>query len=157
MNMQSTGEDPMDTPKPIGYWLMHLHNLLEEHFEQTLADLAVDRRQWQLLNTLSRGSRTSREVREALAPFWTGEAEDPAAAIAGLAARGWTRTEGDLISLTVAGRAQHAELAARVGQTRAVVLGDLSAEEYRRTVATLQTMAANVEAAIHARATSPMS
>ena len=141
----------MDAPKPIGYWLRHLHNLLEEHLDRTLEATpgpSATRRQWQLLNTLRRGSRTRAELAEALAPFWAGAAEDPRTAIAELAERGWTRTDGDLISLSDAGRELHADLAARVERTRAVVLGDLTATEYQQTVRNLSVMAANVEAAL---------
>ncbi|MEV6965346.1 MarR family winged helix-turn-helix transcriptional regulator [Hamadaea sp. NPDC051192] len=138
----------MDTPKPIGYWLMHLHNLIEEQFERTLSGLSVSRRQWQLLNTLSRGSRTSGELAEALAPFWSGAAEDPQAVLADLADRGWTRVDGDAIGLSETGRELHAELAARVERARAALLGDLTPEQYHQTVRSLATMAANVEAAL---------
>jgi hypothetical protein len=51
----------MDTPKPLGYWLQHLHNLLETHFTLALADLGSNRREWQLLNTLT-GSIYRREL-----------------------------------------------------------------------------------------------
>jgi hypothetical protein len=65
----------MDTPKPIGYWLKHLHNLLERHFDATLAGLDLSRRHWQILSTLSRGARTREDLRQAVAPFWS--AGDP--------------------------------------------------------------------------------
>jgi hypothetical protein len=42
----------MERPKPLGYWLQRLHNLLEERFAAVLSDLGLDPRQWQLL-TLS--------------------------------------------------------------------------------------------------------
>ncbi|GAB4002994.1 hypothetical protein GCM10029992_42960 [Glycomyces albus] len=48
----------MDTPKPIGYWLKHLHNLMERQFEAALADLDMGRRHWQVLNVLYGGART---------------------------------------------------------------------------------------------------
>lgn len=149
----------MNASKPIGYWLRHLHNLLEEHLDRTLADGSaggsVTRRQWQLLATLSRGARTSEELAAALAPFWAGAAEDPRAAIADLADRGWTRTDGDLISLNETGRELHAQLATRVEQARAVVLGDLTSDDYHQTVRSLQVMAANVETALGNPALTP--
>lgn len=62
----------MDTPKPLGYWLQHLHNLLETHFTLVLADLVSNRREWQLLSTLTGGPRSRTDLERALAPFWTG-------------------------------------------------------------------------------------
>jgi len=141
----------MDTPKPIGYWLKHLHNLLEKQFDLALADLSVNRRQWQLLNTLSRGTRTQKELREGLAPFWTDGEPDPREPLADLAARGWTQDDDGAISLTEQGRAAHADLAARIDRTRAAVLGDLPAEQYAETVRVLSIMAANVEATLQSR------
>jgi len=141
----------MDTPTPIGYWLKHLHNLLEKQFDLALADLSVNRRQWQLLNTLSRATRTQKELREALAPFWTGGEPDPREPLADLAARGWTQDDDGAISLTEHGRTAHANLAARIDRMRAAVLGDLTAEQYAETVRVLSIMAANVEATLQSR------
>jgi hypothetical protein len=141
----------MSTPKPIGYWLKHLDNLLETQFDLALADLSVNRRQWQLLNTLSRGSRTHDELKEALAPFWTDGEPDPREPLADLAVRGWTQDDGGTIILTGQGKAAHAKLAARIETTRAMVLGDLTPEQYSDTVRILSVMAANVEADLRSR------
>lgn len=145
-----------EDPRPLGYWLQHLHGLLEEHFEATLAGLELSRRQWQLLNTLAASPRTRDELRTALAPFWSAGASDLDTALdgpTGLRTRGWARTavDGTSIALTDAGRSGHAQAAARVRSARATVLGDdLTADDYHEAVRVLATMSSHVEAELAA-------
>jgi hypothetical protein len=141
----------MEAPKPLGYWLQHLHNLLEEQLATVLSDLGVDRRQWQLVNTLSLGRRTRAGLTQALAPFWTGAQPDPDDALADLTARGWVAESDGTIALTQQGVAAHAELAQRVDRTRRVVAEGLSPDQYHETVRILTVMAANVEADLASR------
>ncbi len=144
----------MEAPKPLGYWLKHLHNLLEEYFERDLADLGLTRRQWQILNTLSRGERTADDLREALAPFWTPGEPDFETALGEATHRGWTTPgrAGATIALSEAGRATHARMAERVARTRETVMSGLAPERYAAVVDTLATMATNVETALAAPA-----
>ncbi|GAB3434281.1 hypothetical protein [Actinophytocola sediminis] len=139
--------------RPIGYWLKQLHNLLETHFDRTLAEVAVSRRHWQLLNTLSRGPHTHDDLQRALAPFWEADAPGLRAELEhGLAARDWIAEDGDTVTLTDRGRAAHATIAARVDRNRAIVLGELTPAQYTETVRVLAVMAGNVEADLAARA-----
>ncbi|ASW55554.1 MarR family winged helix-turn-helix transcriptional regulator [Plantactinospora sp. KBS50] len=142
----------METPKPLGYWLHHLHNLIETHFALVLSDLGTERREWQVLNTLAAGARTRAELERALAPFWAAGQPSLAHVLANLAARGWTGSADDTVALSPAGATAHAELARRVEGARAALLGDLTPDEYRQTLRTLATMAGNVESAIAAHA-----
>lgn len=146
----------MDTSKPIGYWLRHLHGLLEEQLGAVLADQALTRRQWQALNTLSLGECTHDDLVQALGPFWEEGEPDLDEVIGGsggLAARGWVRPgeAPGTLALTAAGRAAHARAAARIDQSRAVVMKGLTPQQYAQTVRTLAAMAGNVEAALSAR------
>ncbi|WP_431984436.1 MarR family winged helix-turn-helix transcriptional regulator [Streptomyces qinglanensis] len=140
----------MDGSKPLGYWLKHLHDLLERQLDAALADLGVGRRHWQVLNTLSRGPASRDELVRALAPFWEAGAVEPAEVLdgpgSGLAARGWATVTGPRIGLTPEGRAAHARIADRIARSRRTVLGELTPEQYTATVHTLSVMAANVEA-----------
>ncbi|MFC0005604.1 MarR family winged helix-turn-helix transcriptional regulator [Micromonospora siamensis] len=135
------------TDKPIGYWLKHLHNLLDEQFDVTLGQLDLDRRQWQLLNLLAGGTRSRGELEQALAPFWTDGVPQLDAAVDGLVARGWLAGEGDALTLTAEGRAGHRTAAERVGETRRLLTRGLTPEEYAATVRVLSVMAGNLEAA----------
>ncbi|MGI5508729.1 MarR family winged helix-turn-helix transcriptional regulator [Streptomyces sp. CA-106131] len=145
----------MEAPKPIGYWLKHLHNLLEKQFDATLADVGLGRRHWQILNTLARGHAMRDELMEALAPFWTQDEPDLDKVLEDVTARGWTRpglpVEANLLALTDEGRAAHADIAARVETTRAAVLKGLTVEQYTETVRILSVMAGNIEADLAAR------
>ncbi|MCT2589093.1 MarR family transcriptional regulator [Streptomyces sp. N2-109] len=138
--------------KPIGYWLKHLHGLLEKQFDVTLADLGLGRRDWQVLHSLDGGPRTRDDLRQALAPFWAeGEVdlEEVLEGDEGLRARGWVDFDGgagEALTLTGSGRAAHAEAEVRIGRMRAAVTAGLSAEQYGETVRVLSVMAANVEA-----------
>jgi hypothetical protein len=138
----------MERPKPLGYWLQRLHNLLEEQFAAVLSDLGLDRRQWQLLNTLAGGAGGRDELKNALAPFWTDGEPDPDRTLAGLAGRGWVAQSQGVFALTPAGAAAHVELARRVDRSRAAVMEGLTPDQYSETVRILSVMAANVETAI---------
>jgi hypothetical protein len=148
------------TDKPIGYWLKHLDNLIEAQFDATLSDQLVSRRHWQVLNLLRDAPRSRTEVEQALAPFWT-EAGSNLDTILnganGLIRLGWIASpddaspDDDALSLTTPGRAAHAEIAARVGETRTRLLRGLRTDQYIETVRILAKMADNVESALAER------
>ena len=138
--------DPAD--KPIGYWLKHLDNLIEAQFDATLAAFDVNRRQWQVLNSLSGGPLTRTAVEQALAPFW-GETATLAEVLDGpngLLAQGWVQqtseTAPDELMLTNEGFASHAAVADHVKAARGAIMNGLTAEQYAETVRNLAAMAA---------------
>lgn len=144
-------------PRPIGYWVKHLHDLLERQFEGVLAELGegLGRRHWQVLHILAGAPRRREELRAALAPFWdaTGEGVPTLDGVVdgpgGLAARGWAyRADGSgTLALTPEGEAAHAYAARRVERHRAALSAGLTSEQYAETVRVLSVMAANAEAA----------
>ena len=136
----------MDDRKPIGYWLKHLHNLLEAHLAAALVEFDLTRRHWQVLDTVSRGPLTRHELWEALTPFWTEGAADLAEVLDDLTVRGWTHDRGETVTLTPEGRAAHAAAAERIGRVRATVVEGLTPEQYAGTIQVLSHMARNVEA-----------
>jgi hypothetical protein len=139
--------------KPIGYWLKHLHNLIEAQFDVALADLGVGRRHWQLMNLLSHGAHTPAQLEQALAPFWQDAALRLDALLdgpEGLVTRGWVRygTAGGALGLTEQGRTAHATVAARIREARGQLLRGLTPQQYTETVRILSVMAGNIEDAI---------
>lgn len=147
------------TSKPIGYWLKHLDALLERQFDAVLADLGLTRRHWQVLHTLRSGARTRDDLTATLAPFWTDGEPNLHAVLDGpdgLTARGCIRTAAassgtqDTFTLTDEGRTTHDTAFERVIASRALLLKDLTPEQYAATVANLQQMAHNVESALAA-------
>ncbi|MCU7824048.1 MarR family transcriptional regulator [Kitasatospora sp. DSM 101779] len=137
------------TRRPIGYWLKHLHDLLEDGFAADLADLGVDRRQWQALHTLAGGPLAPDGLAAALAPFWP----DARAGVdsllhgpAGLVARGWAEPAGGgAVRLTDAGHDLHGVVETRVAELRTAVLAGLTRDQYAETVGVLAVMADNLE------------
>ncbi|WP_103353999.1 MarR family winged helix-turn-helix transcriptional regulator [Amycolatopsis sp. CA-128772] len=129
--------------KPLGWWLRHLHELLESSMAHTLEAESLTRRHWQVLNTIALGARTPEQVDSAMAPFVAGEGS-MAAKVADLRARGWVAEDG---SLTADGREAHARVEDRIKAFRAKSMEGISDDDYRTTIRTLERCAANVEAA----------
>jgi len=145
--------DRVEVSKPIGYWLKHLHNLLETHFTMVMSDLGIGRREWQVLHTLSEGRRSLAELEQAIAPFLKSDSGELRKALASLAERGWTEETDGSIALTPYGLAAHAELSYRITETRAAVTQGITPQEYEETIRVLSIMARNLESAIAARTT----
>ncbi|AIJ24301.1 hypothetical protein [Amycolatopsis methanolica] len=122
--------DPLD--KPIGFWLKHLHNLLEDGLTRVLADRGLTRRHWQALNTSRHGADTLK--------VFDGAAE----ARADLVARGWITADG---TLTDEGRTARTEIAERVRRFRDLSVAGLTNDQYADSVRALATMAGNLETA----------
>ena len=49
----------MTAPRPLGFWLKLLDQLIDRRFEETLGEQGVSRRQWQLLTVLGSSSASS--------------------------------------------------------------------------------------------------
>ncbi|WP_410608930.1 helix-turn-helix domain-containing protein [Amycolatopsis sp. lyj-109] len=129
--------------KPLGWWLRHLHELLESSMAQALDAESLTRRHWQVLNTIALGARTPEQVDTAMAPFAAGEGS-MAPKVADLRARGWVAGDG---VLTADGREAHARVETRIEEFRAKAVEGISDDDYRTTLRTLERCAANLEAA----------
>lgn len=130
--------------KPLGWWLRHVHELLESSMTRALDAESLTRRHWQVLNTIAHGARTPEELDAALAPFVATEGPT-APKVADLRARGWVAA-GE-VALTSEGREAHARVEARVKAFRAAVTDGVSDDDYRTTIRTLRRCAENLEAA----------
>ncbi|BCL13009.1 MarR family winged helix-turn-helix transcriptional regulator [Micromonospora sagamiensis] len=132
------------TSRPIGYWLRHLHNLIEAQFEAALAEERLGRRHWQTLHLLHEEARTPAQLTEALAPFGA----DGGGTVDDLTARGWVaRGDDGRLTLTTEGRTAHTQVAARVEAARDLLMRGLTTEQYVETVRVLAVMADNLESA----------
>jgi hypothetical protein len=129
--------------KPLGYWLVHVHQLLETALEKTLHTESLTRRHWQVLNTIAGGASTPEEVDQAMAPFVNqGDAMGPM--LDDFRDRGWL--DGDItFALTAEGLAAHARTEKAVLDYRAMVTDGVTDEEYRITHDVLERVAANLE------------
>jgi DNA-binding MarR family transcriptional regulator len=124
--------------KPLGYWLKHIDTQLEAKFLQVLSEEGLNRRQWQILNTIASGARSIGEIDEAGKPFLTEESFQPV--VDSLAALGWVAG----YELTPAGRTAFDSVSAKVHAFRAKVISGVSEEEYVTLVRLLERVAANV-------------
>ncbi|MEV5648150.1 hypothetical protein AB0L57_07860 [Nocardia sp. NPDC052254] len=138
--------DESEVPKPFGYWLKHIHNGLEGNLAAAVGELGLDRRSWQILNTVAHGPIDAAAVVDALAPF----AEDDVAIeshLAVLARRGVVATDASgRYALTDAGAELHAEASDRVHAARLAIMRGFSEAEFRTLLELLRRVAANVDA-----------
>ncbi|MFI6820844.1 MarR family winged helix-turn-helix transcriptional regulator [Micromonospora sp. NPDC050187] len=140
------------TSRPIGYWLRHLHDLIEAQFEAALAEDRLGRRHWQTLHLLHEDPRTAAQLDAALAPFGA----DGGSAVDDLTRHGWVvRSDDDRLHLTGAGRIAHTQVAARVEAARDLLMRGLTTEQYVETVRVLAVMAGNLESTRPTLATPP--
>ena len=139
----------MDTPRPIGYWLKLVDRLIDEQFASTLEEHGVTRRQWQLLNVLSKESATVEQLDAAVAPFLAppaegAPAETSAEHLSELIDSAWVDATTTGYELTERGRTAFERLADVVATQRTVVAEGVSPEEYQQTLAVLERMARNL-------------
>ena len=148
----------MDTPRPIGFWLKLVDRMIDEQFASTLEEHGVTRRQWQLLNVLSRERATVEQLDAAVAPFLSAQTEtgaamravdDPADAsstehLAELIESTWVLHTSGSYELTERGTLAFERLAEVVATQRTVMTAGLSPDEYEATVASLGHMARNL-------------
>ncbi|ASR38785.1 hypothetical protein BAY61_31535 [Prauserella marina] len=127
--------------KPLGYWLRHLHELLESSFTATLGAEGLTRRHWQVLNVLA--ENPSGDIDRELAPFLDADTPTFTPLLTDLAGRGWAH-EGAPSGLTALGRTEHARISAEVADIRRKATEGISDERYLDTVHTLSRMAANL-------------
>jgi len=140
----------MDTPRPIGFWLKLVDRLIDEQFASTLEEHGVTRRQWQLLNVLSRESSTAAQLDAAVAPFLAstppgaGEPESSVEHLTELIDSGWVDATPTGYELTERGRNAFDRLADVVTASRSRMTEGLTAEQYDETLAVLERMARNL-------------
>lgn len=130
--------------RPIGFWVKLVDGLIDERFEAILDEHGVTRRQWQLLNVLSRGPAEIEKLDEAVAHFLTGaDDESSVEHLDELLESGWVFIEHDRYSITERGAESFERLSAVVESARATVSEGVTAEEHAQTVRILEKMARN--------------
>lgn len=131
--------------KPIGFWLKLVDRLIDEQFAATLEEHGVTRRQWQLLNVLSREPATVEQLDAAVAPFLSeGSGESSAEHLSELIESAWVDATPTGYELTERGRAAFDRLAEVVDELRGRLSDGLTKEQYAETVAALERMARNL-------------
>ncbi len=139
----------MDTPRPLGFWLKLVDRLIDEQFASTLDEHGVTRRQWQLLNVLSREPATVEQLDAAVAPFLASatseeSAETSAEHLAELVESAWLDATAGPYTLTDRGRGAFERLETVVATQRTLVAEGLTPDQYEQTIAALERMARNL-------------
>lgn len=135
----------MDTPRPIGYWLKLVDRLIDEQFASTLEDHGVTRRQWQLLNVLSRESATVEQLDAAVAPFLSADdTESSTEHLTELIDSAWVDATPTGYELTERGRTAFEKLEEVVAVQRTAIAEGVTPEQYEQTVVVLERMARNL-------------
>jgi hypothetical protein len=132
------------TNQPIGFWLKHLDELIEDSFDHALARDGLQRRHWQTLHLLSSSSAVNETaIEEALRPFFANDSLPRLSdVLEDLLRRGWITRPG--LALTAEGTRAHARLAERVRAMRAATVDGISPVQYTETLGVLERMADNL-------------
>lgn len=139
----------MTDQRPIGYWLKLVDRLIDDQFASTLDEHGVTRRQWQLLNVLTRGAATVEQLDEAIAPFLAVDpagtaTESSAEHLSELIDSGWVAATASGYETTDRGRAAFERLSEVVTQNRTRMANGISETEYLETIGVLEHMARNL-------------
>ncbi|MCU1542861.1 MAG: hypothetical protein JWM50_726 [Microbacteriaceae bacterium] len=139
----------MSDQRPIGFWLKLVDRLIDDQFAETLEEHGITRRQWQLMNVLSRGPATVVQLDAEIAPFLAAatdesEAESSVEHLSELIDSGWVDATPTGYELTERGEAALERLAVVVSEQRTVSTRGVTEEEYLNTVAVLERVARNL-------------
>ncbi|GAA1212220.1 hypothetical protein [Rhodoglobus aureus] len=144
----------MDTQQPISYWVKLVDRLIDGLFATTLEEHGLTRRQWQLLNVLSKGAAGVERLDIEIAPFLTpASATVPPAqgahtssleSLTELLESDWLTTDGVLYDLTDRGRGVVERLTVVIANERKKATAGVTAEQYATTVTVLEAMALNL-------------
>ncbi len=132
--------------RPIGYWVKRLDAALESQFETTLTRLRLNRRQWAVIGLLSSGPASPADVKEVLHPFnGAGRGDRQEQDMAMLVSRNLVTLLDGNLTLTVAGRALHAEALGSVEDTRRELTVGIGTDEFAMALSVLERMSHNAD------------
>lgn len=145
--MDAAGTQTDVAVRPIGFWLKHLDNLIEQSFGRCLAEDGLSRRHWQTMNVLKQGAVADQDLTEAMRPFLREGAVLLGEVTEELVRRGWiSRDTAGRFVFTAEGEAAYSAVAKRVHASRLRTMDGLTQAEYQETVRVLQRMADNLAA-----------
>ena len=131
--------------RPVDFWLKLVDKLINEQFSRTLEEHGVTRRQWEVMNLLSRGPASHDELAQALAPFRTElEAITLTEDLAELVESGWLAIQEDVYELTDRGRTSYQRLEPVLRSINEQIVRGVRTEDYSTTLEVLERMARNL-------------
>lgn len=136
----------MTVPKPLGFWVKLVDQLIDEMFATTLEEHGLTRRQWQILSILSRGSVTPSELEVALGPFGeSSSGEGSVEQVSELVESDWVAADDEgRLTLTQRGTGAFEGIADVVEEARASVTNGVPPEDFETAAAVLERMARNL-------------
>jgi hypothetical protein len=140
-------------PRPLGYWVKHIHHRLEDNLAAQLREFGLDRRSWQVLNTVAHGPIDQTGIDRALAPFLGQDEPTAAPYVAALADRDVMLTDDTgRYALTATGTELHAQAADRIHAGRRATTRGITPTEYGQLLDLLRRVAVNVDSVAAQRA-----
>lgn len=112
--------------RPIDWWLKQADALIDRSFADALGQLDIDRREWQILESLAVRAQPPEDLLRALEAF-----PDAETAIHLLRARGLIDGRDDVLTLTKAGMSVHHQASGAVAAVRSRVASALPGDDYR--------------------------
>ncbi|WP_067824033.1 MarR family winged helix-turn-helix transcriptional regulator [Nocardia inohanensis] len=132
--------------RPLGYWLRQLDESIEAALDRLLAADDLDRRTWQVFNTISYGAITLGEVDYTMSAFRSEAEPTMRPHVDRLIARGWVDlTAVEVVTLTPAGRAAHERISAATGELRLRMMDCVSPDEHAVLMELLQRIATHLD------------
>ena len=147
-SMHSTGGNAV--PKPLGYWVKRIHNGLEDNLDAQLGEFGLNRRTWQVLNTVASGPIELSAIERALEPFRDHGEPVAAPCVAALCERGALEPDRSArYVLTAAGLTLHRSAADRAHAARRAVMRGIAPQEYEQLIDLLRRVAENIDPGAH--------
>ena len=139
--------DPALGRQPIGYWAGVTHRLVVGFVRAAIAGQGVSQPQWWLLNQLSTGPASRRQLAAALHNRLDSTGPEPAELdplLDGLTSLGWATEAGGVLQLTDSGRQRRELVLAAVVTARRQVHDGIGEDEYVAALTVLRRMVRNV-------------
>ncbi|MEV7612488.1 MarR family winged helix-turn-helix transcriptional regulator [Streptomyces sp. NPDC089799] len=129
------------------YWLKHIDGAITESLGRLFAEDGLNRRTWQVLNTISYGPTTIAALDETMAAFLSADEPTMRPHVERFVERGWAQPADDgEVTLTEEGRGAYGQVSERSGALRIRMMECLSTGEHEVLMELLQRVAAHLDA-----------
>ncbi|TDC86102.1 hypothetical protein E1193_00015 [Micromonospora sp. KC606] len=133
--------------RPLGYWLRYIDGAIEESLGRLFAADGLNRRGWQVLNTISYDPITIAKLDETMAAFLSVDEPTMRPYVDRFVEWGWAHVADDgAVALTDEGRQAHQRVSEQSGALRVRMMECLSSEEHEALMELLQRLATHLDA-----------
>ncbi|MFE2288816.1 MarR family winged helix-turn-helix transcriptional regulator [Streptomyces sp. NPDC059443] len=132
--------------RPLGHWVKRIDGAIEEGLGRLLATDGLNRRAWQVLNTISRGPINITALDERMAAFLSADEPTMRPHVERFVERGWAHvTDDGAVALTEEGRRAHQQVSEQSGALMVRMMECLSIEEHEVLMELLQRVATHFD------------